>query len=138
MANINLSNFGQLEGRLTRDIKTFDNQDGSKKVMVNIAVTNNYKNKEGKRDSQFINLQGFVSKDIAIDKSVYAYMHKGDLVKIGFEVRSNNYEKDGEMVYDQILFITQVELKETKKSQEARGVATMPAEFAEEMDEEAF
>ena len=62
-------------------------------------------------------------------------MHKGDMVSIGFEIRNNNYEKNGEMVYDQILFINQVQLEETKKSQEAResGVSEMPEDIAEEM-----
>ena len=140
----NLRNNGYSEGRLTRDIVSFPNADGSHKVMVNIAVPNNFKNKAGEKDSQFINLQAYVTKGIDIDKSVYGFMKKGDLVGFGYSVRSNIYEKNGETIYDQILFIEDVDLKETKKSQEARtaaqttGPATMPEEFAGDVDEQPF
>lgn len=132
----NLNNEGKVLGRLTRDVKAFDNKDGSKKVLLTVAVRDSFKT-QGEYKTQFINLQGFVRKEVNFDKSVYAYMHKGDLVHIGYEVRSNNYEKNGEMVYDQILFINQVSLEETKKAQEARkngNVATMPENIAEEMN----
>lgn len=134
----NLNNEGRAKGRLTRDITVLDNKDGSKKVLLNVAVRDSFKTK-GEYKTQFINLQGFVNKDKDIDKSVYAYMHKGDMVSIGYEIRNNNYEKDGEMVYDQILFINFVQLEETKKSQAARAnsnVAEMPEEYAQEMVDE--
>ena len=44
----------------------------------------------------------------------YACMHKGDLVCFEYSVRANKYEKDGRMVYNQILQIENVALKESK------------------------
>lgn len=137
----NLNNEGRVKGRLTRDVVTFKNKDGSTKVLLNIAVRDSFKTK-GEYKTQFINLQGFVNKDRNFEKSVYAYMHKGDMVSVGYEVRTNNYEKNGEQVYDQILFINAVQLEETKKAQAARaheGVAEMPQEIAEaDASEEAL
>ena len=130
----NLNNHGLVKGRLTRDVTVLTNGDGSKKVLMTVAVRDSFKT-QGEYKTQFVNLQGFVRKETDIEKSVYAYMYKGDMVSIGFEIRNNNYEKNGEMIYEQILFINQVQLEETKKSQEAResGVSEMPEDIAEEM-----
>lgn len=132
----NLHNFGHIQGRLTRDVSVMENKDGSKKVLLNIAVRNSYKTK-GEYQSQFINLQAFVRKEVTFDKSVYAYMHKGDLITVEFEVRSNVYEKDGKTVYDQVLFVTNVALDETKKAKEARQTATMPEDTANMVADDA-
>ena len=40
----NLSNFGLIEGRLTKDPIVFENSDGSRKVLLNVAVRDPYPN----------------------------------------------------------------------------------------------
>ena len=132
MATINMDNFGMAHGRLTSNPTYFDNKDGSKNVFVTVAVANNYKTGK-ERKSQFIRLKGFIPAE-GKGNGVYDYMHEGDLVSISFEVRTNNYEdKAGNKVYSQDLAITGVQLKETKKAQEARAknaeeVAEVPAD----------
>lgn len=132
MATINMDNFGMAHGRLTSNPTYFDNKDGSKNVFVTVAVANNYKTGK-ERKSQFIRLKGFIPAK-GKDNGVYDYMHEGDLVSISFEVRTNNYEdKAGNKIYSQDLAITGVQLKETKKNQEARAknaeeVAEVPAD----------
>lgn len=116
----NLRNFGTVIGRLTRDVAVFPNKDGSRKVMVNVAVQDNYTGKDGKKGSQFIALEGFIRSDKK-DNGVYDHMHKGDLVGIGFSVRNNNYtDKNNQNVYSQILFIENVDLMESKNVTDAR------------------
>lgn len=120
MATINMDNYGMAHGRLTSNPTYFINKDGSKNVFVTVAVANNYKTGK-ERKSQFIRVKGYISAD-AKTNGVYDYMHEGDLVSISYEVRTNNYEdKEGKMVYSQDLSITGVQLKETKKAQEARA-----------------
>lgn len=113
MANTNLRNFGIAEGRLTADVKVMENSDGSASIRFTVAVDDNYK-KNGAKSTQFVPFRAFVK-----DKNVlgpYAYMHKGDLIGVGYEVRNNNYvAKDGTPVYGIDLFVTSIDLKKTKK-----------------------
>lgn len=130
----NLRNFGIAEGRLTADPKIMENADGSASVRFTVAVDDSYK-KNGSRSTQFIPFRAFLK-----DKDVlgpYAYMHKGDLVGIGYEVRNNNYvAKDGTPVYSIDLFVTQVDLKKTKKI-DPQAVDTQVEAPAAETDEDA-
>ena len=125
----NLNNFGIVSGRLTKDPTVFANSDGSKKIMVTVAAKNNYKGKDGKRGTQFVDLQAFVSAKSA--KSPFDYLEKGDKVKFGFSVRNNNYtDKQGVAHYEQILWIEDTELEETKASKAARAAREPQAEAA--------
>lgn len=134
MAIVNTANFGVVTGRLTKDPVTFDNKDKSKKVMVTVAVQDSFKNHDGERKTQFINLEGFISNKTE-GEGVYGYMHKGDLVQISFGVRTNNYTaKDGKPVYDQVLAISGVQLMESKKAQAERAVKAA-AKAAEESEQ---
>ena len=120
----NMRNHGIVEGRLSQEIAVFDNKDGSKKLKIKMAVRKNYKNKEGKYDVDFVSLDAFISKE-KVAKSglgVYASIHEGDSIACEFEVQMNNYkDKDGKDVYDQVLMIQQVDLKESKAVTEARA-----------------
>lgn len=121
---MNIRNHGIVEGRLTRDIEVFKNKDNSHKVFVTVAVENNYKDtkgeNKGKRGVQYIQLQAFVPEKIQLEKSVYNYLHKGDLVGFAYEMRSNNYtdQKTGKDIYSQICFITDVDLRQPKRTEQ--------------------
>ena len=125
--NMNVNNFGIAKGRLGKEPVIFTNSDGSKKVLISVAVKNNYKNKAGERESQFIALEGFISKD-KTSNGAYDFMHTGDLVSFAYEVRQNNYtDKDGKAVYSQVLFIQEITLEESKKATEDRAAARAKA-----------
>lgn len=128
----NIRNIGIAEGRLTKDPVVFNNSDGSKKVMVTVAVQDNYKNSTtGERGTQFINLEAFISNK-SKGLGAFDYMHKGDLVGFEYTIRSNNYtDKDGVAHYGQVLFIQSTDLKETKKSQAARATSSAAAAAAD-------
>lgn len=125
---MNIRNYGISEGRVSKAPVTFRNQDGSVKVMLTVAVQDNYAGKDGNKGTQFINFEGFVRKDkVKVDANgkeqlgVYDYIHKGDLIGIQYEVRTNNYkDKDGKDVYGQVLAIQQIDLKESKNVTDAR------------------
>lgn len=127
MANTNLRNFGIAEGRLTSDVKVMENSDGSASVRFTVAVDDNYK-KNGNKSTQFVPFRAFVKDKNALGP--YAYMHKGDLIGVGYEVRNNNYvAKDGTPVYGIDLFVTSIDLKKTKKvdAQADATAAEIPA-----------
>lgn len=127
---MNIRNFGVAEGRLTRDPYIVENTDGSKKVMLTVAAQNDFKNRDGKRDSQFISLEGFIPA--GKDTGVYTLLHKGDMVGLGYTVRTNNYtDKKGETVYSQVLFIQTVDLRETKAAAAAHAAGSAAAPAAE-------
>lgn len=117
---MNIKNFGTVIGRLTKEPVVFSNSDGSRKVMLTVATQDNFKNAGGERGTQFVNLEAFVSNQTQ-GLGVYDYMHKGDMVGIGFTVKSNSYEKNGETVYSQVLQVTDVDLMESKTAQERRA-----------------
>lgn len=116
---MNLRNFGQVEGRLVRDPKVFENKDGSKKIIVTLAVNNNFKSRDGEVHTQFPSLEAYLSGGKE-GNGPYDYMKKGDLVGFGYSIRTGSYEKDGETIYTQTLLIEDVDLKETKKSKAQR------------------
>ena len=137
----NLRNFGILEGRLTKNPVVFPNKDGSRKVMLTLAVQENYKGKDGKTPTSFINVEAFVPAGKNL--GVYDCMHEGDRIGVEFTVRPNNYkdEKSGDMVYGQVLLVQNVDLKESKSVTDARAAkhaeatateAAVPAPEAEE------
>lgn len=117
----NIRNHGVAIGRLSKDVTVFKNKDGSCKVMLTLAVQDNFTSKDGKKNSQFISLEGFIRADKAKDNNgVYDHMHKGDMIGVEYSVRTNNYEKNGETVYGQVLFIEAVDLMESKRTTDAR------------------
>lgn len=148
---MNAQNFGIAVGRLTRDPQVFANSDGSQKVMITIAVQRNFKNKDGKKDSDFINMEGLVSKDrVKVENGVtklgvYDYMKKGSLVDIQYTIRTNPYkDKNGEMQYPQVSFIENISLLESKNVTDARQnnnatkEAPAPAEEAPAAEDAPF
>ena len=117
---MNLSNFGLAEGRAASDPTIRTNKDGSKKAFLTIAVQNNYKNKStGKRDVQFIPVEGFVPKDTQ-GNGVYDLIHKGDKIAVAYELRNDSFEKNGTTEYRLVAKINQVDLKESKTVTDAR------------------
>lgn len=119
----NMRNFGIVTGRLTKDPDFHDNRDGSRKVRFTIAAQNQFADKEGKRGSQFIPLEAFLSYKQE-GNGVYDYLEQGDLVSCSYTILNNNYrDKDGNMVYSLSLLVDSVTLLETKASKEARIAA---------------
>lgn len=112
---INMNNFGILRGRLTDDPQVYPNSNGSKKILFIVAVQNNYvTTSTGKKGSQFIPVEVFISKD-AEGIGPYANIHKGDKVSLMFGLKNNNYtDKNGNKHYGITVDINQISFDESK------------------------
>lgn len=97
-------------GNLCKDIESKYYND--RKVIRNtIAVRRDFKNKEGNYDSDFINFTVWGNQAEYIEK----YAQKGDKVIICGKLQNNNYEKDGQMVYSDVVQVENIELLGNKK-----------------------
>ena len=118
----NIHNIGISVGRLVRDPQFFDNKDGSKKVLMTVAVQRNFRNAEGKKDTDFIPLEGFIpAANVKAGNSVYNLIHKGDKITVEYTVRSSVYtDKNGNPKYGTALSIQNVTLEESKMTTDKR------------------
>lgn len=115
----NQNNFGILNGRLTKDPVSFENKDGSKKVLLTVAVDNNYTSRDGKRASQFISCEAYVRSETE-GLGVFSHIHQGDMVGLLTHLESDQYVKDGQTVYAQKVVIDSVDFKESRATTQAR------------------
>ena len=111
----NLRNVGRVVGRLTKDPVVFTNKDGSRKVMITIAARDNFKAKDGSTGTQFVPVEAFIPSSKK-GNGVYDYMAKGHMIGVEYEVRNNNYTKDGKDHYEISLLVQAVDLMEPKKN----------------------
>lgn len=120
MATINARNFGTATGRLSKDVTTFTNRDGSKKHVVNLALRNAFKGKDGEVGSQFVDFTAFVAA--GANAPVYEMIHKGDLVTITYELRNDNWtDENNKDHFDLQLRIVGLDMLESKATTEARA-----------------
>ena len=127
MANVN--NSGTVTGRLAADPVSFINADGSKKVMLTVYADRNFKNSTtGQRDSDRVSLETFVRVETD-GLGIFGHMHKGDLVSLGYTVRSGSYadKLTGEVIYFQVLRVEDVSLLESLATTNERLAARLSA-----------
>ncbi len=92
-------------GRMTRDIEV--NHYNDKKVVRNsIAVRRDFKNKEGKYDSDFFTFTLWGAQAEYVEK----YAKKGDKIAICGKLLNNNYEKNGQTIYSNDIQVENIEL----------------------------
>lgn len=119
MPNVNPNNTATAIGRLTKDVVFFDNKDGSKKVIMNVAVPNNFKSKDGTYGAQFLDFVDFIPAG-ATGTGVYAMVGKGDRVAIEYSIRNNNYtDAQGEKHYELQLRVDAVTMLDSKAERDA-------------------
>lgn len=118
----NIDNFGLASGRLTQDPKVFVNGDNSRRVLITLATSNAYKDRDGNRGAQFVPLEAFIPANQP--SSVYDLMGKGDKISVEYSVLNNNWtDKTGQDHYDVVLRIDSVKLQESKTVTSARREA---------------
>lgn len=122
-----------LVGRTTRDPKIIENKNGGKTVLFTVAVERNYKDSEGNRPTDFVPVKAFI-QDKAKSNGPYDYLKKGQLIAVEAELRSSQYEKDGETVYGLDVVVKQSGLTLLER---AKGAAAPAAEKAEAPAEDA-
>ena len=101
-----------LMGRLTRDPEIRYGNDNRAVARYSIAVDRRYKDQDGKYPTDFFNLTSFGKTAEFVEK----YLRKGTKIVIDGELRNNNYEKDGKMVYQDQIVANSVEFAESKNA----------------------
>jgi len=123
----NIRNYGMVTGRLTKDPDIRVNADGSRKVRFTVAVQDSFTDKDGKRGSQFLPLEAFITAD-RNGNGAYDYVNEGDLVSCSYTVNNNNYtDRNGQKVYGLTLLVSEIALLESRAAKEARRAAKSAA-----------
>lgn len=115
-------------GNICRDIELKYYND-RKYVRNTIAVRRDYKNKEGNYDSDFFNFTVWGVQAEFVSK----YASKGDRILISGKLLNNNYEKDGQTVYNNDIQVETIELLSPKR-QEAQNIELPFADDVVEID----
>lgn len=104
-----------LVGRLTGEPEVKENNDGTCRTSIVVAVSRDYKNSDGVYDADFIKC--ILWNGIA--SATRDYCHKGDVVGIKGKLQSRSYETENnekkhvtEVVVDKVTFITSNAKKE--------------------------
>ena len=115
---INMENWGQVTGRLTKNPHIISNRDGSRRVFLTIAAQDGYIGRDGKRGAQFVPVEAFIPANRG--DGLYALLDSGAAVSVAYSVRNNNYTANGQKHYGVILQVESIRLAETKEAAELR------------------
>lgn len=100
----------QLLGRFTRD-NEFKELGGTSVFRNNIAVQRNFKNKDGERESDFINVVAFGKTAELLNQ----YFSKGQQVALEGRIQTGSYDKeDGTRVYTTDVIVNQFDFVGSK------------------------
>lgn len=107
----------QLVGRLTRDNEL--REAGSTQILRNnIAVQRQFKNKDGERESDFINVVAFGKTAELINQ----YFHKGSRIGVNGRIQTGSYTKeDGTTVYTTDVIINDFDFIDTKSNEQRQA-----------------
>lgn len=104
-----------LSGNICKDIELKYTTNNIAVVMNTIAVRNDYKNREDKYDSQFINFVAYRNNAEYLSK----YAAKGSKILLEGKWNNRNYKKqDGSTVYVSEMIVERIELLSSVKSTE--------------------
>ncbi|MDX3020022.1 single-stranded DNA-binding protein [Streptomyces acidiscabies] len=106
-------------GRLANDPKTFENKDGSKKVMLTVFVERAYTDAQGNRIADALPFEAFVRAQTP-GVGPFAHVHKGDMVSLSYEPRMNRYTKNGAEIHETKLEIQNISFLESRATTQAR------------------
>ena len=102
-----------LSGRLTAD--PYTNVVGETTVTTfTVAVRRNYKNRDGEYDSDFIRCEAWGKTG----KTIEEYFTKGSAIELIGSWLTGNYEKDGNLVFTNIMLVESFSFALTTKSLE--------------------
>ena len=97
-----------LVGRLTRDVKINETENGKKIATLPLAIPRSFKNMDGLYDTDFVDC--ILWDNVALNTSEYC--HKGDIVGIKGRVQSRTLEENDtkknilEVVAEKVTFLT--------------------------------
>lgn len=124
-------NIVSLVGRLTKDVELKQSQQGKSIAKTTIAVKRDFKNAEGKYDSDFMNLIAFGTTADFMNK----YFAKGSMVAITGKIQTGSYtNKDGQKVYTTDIVVNAADFIESKKTENKPEADTSGFTSANELD----
>lgn len=124
--NTNPRNFGIAIGRLGRDPKFYQNRDGSQKVLMSLAVRQNFKSADGTRGVDWVDLEAFIPANAGA--GVYPLLKKGTKLQAMYAVSTSTYvDGNGDSQRKQVLRITNIELLDAPKTGATGVQAAAPA-----------
>ena len=104
-----------LSGNICKDVELKYTTNNIAVLMNTIAVRNDYKNKEGKYDSQFINFVAYRNNAEYLSK----YTSKGSKILLEGKWNNRNYKKqDGSTAYVNEVLVERIELLTAVKAAE--------------------
>ena len=116
-----------LTGRTVRELEIMPNKNGSKTVLMTLAV-NRGKDRDGNQLVDYIQTKAFVAKD-AKSNGPFDYIGKGQLITVEAQLRSGSYEKEGKTIYTTDVIINNGGVTLLEGSRVAKGDAeAAPAE----------
>lgn len=131
-----LNNYARLTGRISQEVRIFENANGSKKVKFNLAVPREYTMTadDGSkiRPTDFIGVEKFLKADA--NDALYQSLTVGEKVSVEGRLRHNDYTaKDGHEVHELVFEISAISREESREVVEARAAAkgAAPAEEVE-------
>lgn len=105
-------NKANLIGRLVRDPELRYLGNGTAVANFTLAVKRTFKNKDGEREADFINIQVWRKQA----ENVANYLAKGSLVAVAGRIQTRNFEgKDGNRVYVTEVVAEEVNFLDSKK-----------------------
>lgn len=111
----------QLLGRFTRD-NEFKELGSTSVFRNNIAVQRNFKNKDGERESDFINVVAFGKTAELLNQ----YFCKGQQVAVQGRIQTGSYDKeDGTRVYTTDVVVDQFDFVGSKNDNAQPAIATV-------------
>ena len=100
-------------GRNTKDGELRHNSQDIAMYSNSLAMTNNFKNKDGNYDSEFINYIAFRQTAEYLSK----YSKKGTQIAIEGRITTRSYEKDNEKKYITEIVVEKASILDSKKEQ---------------------
>lgn len=117
---MSVANSVSLIGRLTRDPYVRELDNGSKVVLMTLAVERDYKSKDGETITDFVNFKAFVRAETD-GLGPWAYTSKGMLIAVNGAIRSRRWEDtQGATHFDQEIVADSVRFLESRKAAESR------------------
>jgi single-strand DNA-binding protein len=114
-----------LNGRITKDIELRTTSNDKTVISNSIAVRNDFKNSEGKYDSQFFNFEVWNVQAEYLAK----YAAKGTPILIEGKLKNGTYEKEnGERVYTTTVQVEKVEVLDYRKEKSEENAVITPKE----------
>lgn len=121
-----------LIGRITKDLEVKQTSNQTNYINFTVAVDRRFKDKDGQRQSDFINCVAWKQTADFIKK----YFSKGSRIGICGSIQTRNYEKDGQKVFVTEVLVDEVEFVESTKVEAKEEHRPAPKAKNEPIEEE--